>query len=255
MCVLNAKVSMKSKYDDEQKSKEKSQLLAFLESKNDAVITYSAFILRDSVFADSITVDGLHDRIARLEMPRQLEASMELEKTLAYLEGREMPESNVEYNHPIIVDSLAGLESIEAFSLETSKGKILMHVEAMKAPGTVMAIAELIEEGYYDGKLFHRVVPNFVAQAGCPYGDGWGGQDFSIRSEFSDLEYGTGTVGMASAGKDTESCQWFITHSPTPHLNGRYSIFAYVAEGMEVVQQLEVGDRIISMKVLRKTSV
>jgi cyclophilin family peptidyl-prolyl cis-trans isomerase len=125
-----------------------------------------------------------------------------------------------------------------------------MEVKAFEAPGTVMSIARLVEEGYYDGKLFHRVVPNFVIQTGCPNGDGWGGLDFTMRSEFTELMYTSGTVGMASAGQDTESCQWFITHSPTPHLNGRYTIFAYVTSGMDVVQNIEVGDRIIKMSLI-----
>ena len=122
-----------------------------------------------------------------------------------------------------------------------------MEVFPEEAPGTVQAIKDLVDKGYYNNKLFHRVVPNFVAQTGCPDGDGWGSLDFSIRSEFSRLRYYRGAVGMASAGKDTESCQWFVTHSPTPHLNGRYTIFANVTAGMEIVDILEVGDRILSM--------
>ena len=99
-------------------------------------------------------------------------------------------------------------------------------------------------------KVFHRVVPNFVIQGGCPRGDGWGNSDYTIRSEFADLRYQEGFVGMASAGKDTEGCQWFITHSPTPHLDGSYSIFAKVIEGMEVVHQIQVGDEITAIELL-----
>ena len=76
-----------------------------------------------------------------------------------------------------------------------------------------------------------------------------GGLDYTMRSEFTALEYSTGAVGMASAGQDTESCQWFITHSPTPHLNGRYTLFAYVTSGMDIVQKMEVGDQILKMTV------
>ncbi len=90
----------------------------------------------------------------------------------------------------------------------------------------------------------HRVVPNFVMQAGCNRGDGYGSEAYSIRSEFSLRRYAEGSVGMASSGKDTEGTQWFITHSPTPHLDGGYTIFATVASGMDVVNKIEVGDRI-----------
>ncbi|MCL4105624.1 UNVERIFIED_CONTAM: hypothetical protein GTU68_057499 [Idotea baltica] len=95
---------------------------------------------------------------------------------------------------------------------------------------------------YFDSKTFHRIAPNFVAQGGCSRGDGWGGYPETIRSELPDIRYKTGSVGIASAGKDTESSQLFITHCPTPHLDGNYSIFAEVSAGMEVVNQLEMGD-------------
>src|SRR5690606_13660018 len=114
-------------------------------------------------------------------------------------------------------------------------------------PGSVMNFVTLASSGYYNSKNFHRVVPNFVVQGGCPRGDGWGSEDYSIRSEFSLRRYRTGSIGMASAGKDTEGTQWFITHSPTPHLDGRYTIFAEVEEGMDIVHLLEVGDQILSV--------
>jgi cyclophilin family peptidyl-prolyl cis-trans isomerase len=107
----------------------------------------------------------------------------------------------------------------------------------------------LAQKDYFDKKFFHRVVPNFVIQGGCKRGDGSGSEDYSIRSEFSQRRYTTGSVGMASAGKDTEATQWFITHSPTPHLDGRYTIFAVVESGMEVVQRIEVGDQILDVDI------
>jgi cyclophilin family peptidyl-prolyl cis-trans isomerase len=119
-----------------------------------------------------------------------------------------------------------------------------------EAPGSVTNFLKLASEGYFNGKNFHRVVPNFVIQGGCNRGDGWGSEDYSIRSEFSLRKYKEGSVGMASAGKDTEGTQWFITHSPTPHLDGRYSIFAEVVEGMDVVHRIEIGDKIISVDIL-----
>ncbi|OUJ73303.1 peptidylprolyl isomerase [Hymenobacter crusticola] len=129
-------------------------------------------------------------------------------------------------------------------TVRTSKGTIVFQLLVNEAPGSVASFVELTRQGFYNGKTIHRVVPNFVAQGGCPRGDGWGSTDYNIRSEFADLRYGEGAVGLASAGKDTESCQWFITHSPTPHLDGRYTIFAQVVSGMDVVSRLEIGDRI-----------
>jgi peptidylprolyl isomerase len=87
-----------------------------------------------------------------------------------------------------------------------------------------------------------------VIQGGDPRGDGWGGPGYEIRSEFSPLTYETGTLGVASAGKDTEGSQFFITQSPQPHLDGRYTIFGKVLSGMDVVNRILVDDRIFDVK-------
>jgi cyclophilin family peptidyl-prolyl cis-trans isomerase len=108
----------------------------------------------------------------------------------------------------------------------------------------------LVRQHFYDGLYFHRVVPNFVAQGGDPRGDGSGSTPYTLRSELAPLAYGAGAVGLASAGKDTESCQFFITHLPTPHLDGRYPIFAQVVRGLDAVQRLDIGDRITAVTLL-----
>ena len=97
----------------------------------------------------------------------------------------------------------------------------------------------------------HRVVPNFVIQDGDPTGTGSGGPGYSIRCEYNQRRYEPGMVGMALSGKDTGGSQWFITHSPQHHLNGRYTIFAHVTRGMEVVQRIVQGDRVIRVELLR----
>lgn len=125
-----------------------------------------------------------------------------------------------------------------------------MQLFVEEAPGSVVNFVKLVNSGYYNNKYFHRVVPNFVIQTGCNRGDGFGSEDYSIRSEFSQRKYKTGSVGMASAGKDTEGTQWFITHSPTPHLDGKYTIFAEVISGMDVVHKIEVGDSIIEAHLI-----
>jgi cyclophilin family peptidyl-prolyl cis-trans isomerase len=107
------------------------------------------------------------------------------------------------------------------------------------------------QRGFYSGLNFHRVVPNFVVQGGDPRGDGWGGPGYAIRSEFSTLSYLTGSIGMASAGKDTEGSQFFITHSPQPHLDGRYTLFGRVVSGQDVVDRLLVDDRLFNISPAR----
>ena len=133
----------------------------------------------------------------------------------------------------------------------TNKGVFKMKFFVEEAPGSVALITSLIEQKFYDGKYFHRVIPNFVAQGGCPIGNGMGGTEQVIRSEFSQLRFTRGSVGLASSGNDTESCQFFVTYSPKPHLDGRYTVFAEVIEGMDIVDQLQVGDQIISAQLLK----
>lgn len=145
------------------------------------------------------------------------------------------------------------LEAIPDFlraEIVTNKGTITLELLVNEAPFTVMSIVKLVRKGFYDGLSFHRVVPDFVVQGGDPRGDGWGGPGYSIRTEVGLERYNRGMVGIASAGKDTEGCQFFITHSSQPHLDGRYTIFARVVRGMDVVDAMQVGDTIrrISLK-------
>ncbi|HQY19474.1 MAG TPA: peptidylprolyl isomerase [Ignavibacteria bacterium] len=126
--------------------------------------------------------------------------------------------------------------------IKTNKGNIRIELFPDAAPLTVLNFLKLSEKNYFDGTIFHRVVPNFVIQGGDPTGTGYGGPGYSIRSEFSPVDFGTGYLGMASSGKDTESSQFFITHSATPHLDGRYTVFGKVTEGLDVVDIIMIGD-------------
>lgn len=107
---------------------------------------------------------------------------------------------------------------------------------------TTANFIDLAKKGFYNGLTFHRVVPNFVAQGGCPRGDGWGDAGYFIRSEFAQLRYDPGRVGIAHDGKDTGGSQFFITHSHQHHLDGRYTIFARVTRGMDIVNLIDQGD-------------
>jgi cyclophilin family peptidyl-prolyl cis-trans isomerase/HEAT repeat protein len=133
--------------------------------------------------------------------------------------------------------------------LETSKGTVQIELAVLDAPLTVENFVALARRGYFDGLQLHRVVPAFVVQDGDPRGDGTGGPGYSIRDELNDRPYQRGTVGMALSGPDTGGSQWFITHAPQPHLEGRYTVFGQVVKGMEVVDQLEVGDTITRVRV------
>jgi peptidyl-prolyl cis-trans isomerase B (cyclophilin B) len=133
--------------------------------------------------------------------------------------------------------------------LETERGVIRIALDAVHAPRAVENFARLARSGYFDGLAFHRVVPNFVVQDGCPRGDGWGGPGYAIPCEYNPLPYEVGTVGMALAGKDTGGSQWFITLSPQPRLEGRYTVFGKVTSGMAVVERMMPGDKIVRVTV------
>lgn len=136
-------------------------------------------------------------------------------------------------------------------TLETSKGRIEIRCFAEDAPVHVANFVSLVEKGFYNGLLWHRVVSNFVVQGGDPRGDGWGGPGYTVRDEINTHRFERGTVGMPKAGKDTGGGQLFITHISTPHLDGNYTVFGQVTAGLEVVDALEVGDTIERASVKR----
>lgn len=194
----------------------------------------------------------LKDAKNKLSLPKDNEALQPLEAAIAYFEGSKSPAPvKNEFNHPIDWNLVKTIPKDQRVLIKTSKGDITLRLLVEETPGSVANFVQLANSRYFDGKNFHRVVPNFVIQGGCNRGDGWGSEDYSIRSEFTGRHYTEGSVGMASAGKDTEGTQWFITHSPTPHLDGRYTIFAVTESGMDVVHQIEVGDKIISVSLIK----
>ncbi len=133
--------------------------------------------------------------------------------------------------------------------VRTSRGDIRIELAVLDAPRTVANFVALVRRGFFNGLAWHRIVPDFVAQAGDPRGDGEGGPGYTIRDELNDRPYLRGTVGMALDWKDTGGSQFFITHSPQPHLDARYTVFGTVVAGMEVVDQLLPWDTITSVRV------
>ena len=130
-------------------------------------------------------------------------------------------------------------------AIETDRGIIELELFEKDAPGTVANFEKLANEGFYDGLLFHRVIANFMIQGGCPKGTGTGGPGWNIKCETASnpRKHGRGTLSMAHAGKDTGGSQFFITHRPTPHLDGVHTVFGQVTKGQEVVDAIRVGDR------------
>ncbi|MDH3709801.1 MAG: peptidylprolyl isomerase [Cyclobacteriaceae bacterium] len=230
-----------------------------IESGDVAMVGIAAQALRnpDMAYKDQFeNLEFLEQAMQKLVLPRDIETYLELQKTVNYLkDSTAVIPVELSHANPIDWDRVQNIPKDQLVSINTDRGEIIMEMLVEQSPGTVAFILELMADGFYEGKSFHRVVPNFVAQGGCPRGDGWGSTEQTLRSELGPSKYQTGSVGMASAGKDTESCQWFITHSPTPHLDGRYTIFAQVVKGMEVVHKLQVGDRIEKITILEKNEI
>lgn len=133
----------------------------------------------------------------------------------------------------------------------TTKGNFTIDLTPEDAPLTVDNFVKLAKSNYFNGVSVHRVVPNFVMQDGDPRGDGNGGPGWSIRCEVNMLGYGRGAVGMALSGKDTGGSQWFVTHSPQPHLDGGYTVFGQVNENdMKVIDQIVRGDKILKVTIV-----
>jgi len=126
--------------------------------------------------------------------------------------------------------------------IETNKGNIELELFDKEAPNTVANFEKLAKEGFYDGLTFHRVIPNFVIQGGCPKGNGTGGPGYTIKCEINPHKHGAGALSMAHAGKDTGGSQFFITHSPQPHLDGVHTVFGKVIKGMDVVNKIKQSD-------------
>ena len=185
---------------------------------------------------------------AKLSLPREIETYNEIKKALAYINNVKYKAEKNSYNHPINWKTLATVSDSTIAVVRTNKGNFTIKLFGNTTPGSVANFIDLANDDFFDNKVYHRVVSNFVIQGGCPRGDGYGSLDYSIRSELPQLYYDDeGYVGMASAGLHTEGTQWFVTHSPTPHLDGKYSIFGKVTEGMDVVHQIVEGDKIIDV--------
>lgn len=134
-------------------------------------------------------------------------------------------------------------------TIETVKGDLVCELFAADAPVTVNNFVFLSREGFYDGVIFHRVVPDFVVQGGDPTGTGSGGPGYKFADEFSSHLHETGTLSMANSGANTNGSQFFITFSPQHHLDGKHSVFGQVTEGMDVLLKIKQGDAIKTIRI------
>ncbi len=147
--------------------------------------------------------------------------------------------------------SSQGTRILKTATIETNRGTIRLELHDKKVPATVANFEKLAKQGFYDGLKFHRVINDFMIQTGCPEGTGRGGPGYRFEDEFDpELNHdGPGVLSMANAGPNTNGSQFFITHVPCPHLDGRHSVFGRVLEGQDVVDAIEQGDTMTKVVV------
>ena len=136
--------------------------------------------------------------------------------------------------------------------IETERGTMTLDLYATEAPGTVANFSKLARSGFYDGLTFHRVIPQFVIQGGCPRGDGTGGPGYAIPCETdgNPHRHVRGSLSMAHAGKDTGGSQFFICHTQLPHLNGVHTVFGQLVDGFEVLDAIAQGDHMTKVSIV-----
>lgn len=136
-------------------------------------------------------------------------------------------------------------------TMETMRGPIVLELYPQHAPKTVNNFVFLVKEGFYDGVVFHRVIADFVIQGGDPTGTGRGGPGYKFEDEVKNnpLKHETGVISMANAGPNSNGSQFFITHSPQPHLDGKHTVFGKVTSSMDVVNAIRQGDKMIKVVV------
>ncbi len=136
-------------------------------------------------------------------------------------------------------------------TIETNKGDIVLELYDSRAPKTVANFEKLANEGFYNGLTFHRVIPDFMVQAGCPQGTGTGGPGYTFEDEFHpELRHtGPGILSMANAGPNTNGSQFFITHVACPWLDGKHAVFGSVTSGQDVVDSIAQGDTMVKVTI------
>ena len=236
--------------------KGKSMVAALKEAMNSnsaALISVISPIFsdKDLRLGNEENIAFLEEKLKSLKLPKNLEAVNTVRKVISDIKGEEFEALTPEFNHPINWSVVTAVSDSTTADILTNKGVIMVRFFPFEAPGAVANFVDLSMHGFYDQKIIHRVVPNFVIQGGGADGDGYGNLDYTIRTELANRYYDDeGYLGMARSGFDTEDTQWFITHSPTPHLDGKYTIFGKVIKGMETVHAIEEGDEIRKINIV-----
>ncbi|HCB48551.1 MAG TPA: peptidylprolyl isomerase [Chloroflexi bacterium] len=157
--------------------------------------------------------------------------------------------SSIQWNKPPAMQ--IDIDKTYLIKMETSRGTLELELYPQYAPITVNNFVFLTEQGFYDGVSFHRVIDNFVIQGGDPTGTGRGGPGYRFEDELvgNPLKHETGVISMANAGPNTNGSQFFITHAPQPHLDGKHTVFGKVVGGQDVIYEIQTGDEMTAVTV------
>jgi cyclophilin family peptidyl-prolyl cis-trans isomerase/HEAT repeat protein len=226
-----------------------ARLLAALASEDAALLTAAAQVAQAEALDGTASPDlmrALATAHERSSTPEMKEARQALRKALGLdrdLLPPPAPPPGRLLDRLVALDGEARADPSPRVRLRTSRGELELVLDRVAAPRHVASFLELAAAGCYDGLGFHRVVPDFVVQGLDPRGDGWGTGGRRVPDEFGPRPFLTGTLGMPHAGEPhTGGCQVFLTHVPTPHLDGAYTVLGQVAAGLDVVQRLQIGD-------------
>ena len=220
-----------------------------------ALMSIAASVIREPKFKHNLIYKNtffITQAIDKCLLPRDYEAYVSLLKADKFINGTKNQIKKLDIKYKTIDwDLIKSIPPEQKIKIFTDKGNFVIQLKVNNSPFSVSTFVDLIIDGFFNDHSFHRVVPNFVIQDGCPRGDGWGNVSFAIRSEYPPIKYEEGIVGLASSGKDTESSQWFITNTMTPHLEGKYSVIGIVVAGLDVIHKIQIGDKIKKIKILK----
>jgi cyclophilin family peptidyl-prolyl cis-trans isomerase len=228
-------------------------LLYALERQNRSVLSVSGSLLMDSDLFSEGDLPLFYDTYKLAVQSSNRAAASVLAEVIQHFEGRPAKPLQEMGLKPMRLpdwQTLFEMGEDPRWILETNRGEIVIKLFPMEAPFTVSSIVHLTHEGFYDNVIFHRVVRNFVIQGGdFDRRDGFGSTEYRIPTEPSFQTFKKGMAGIASSGTDTEGSQFFITHTWTPHLDGRYTIFGEVSDGMDIAENIQVGDVVLRARI------
>lgn len=206
-----------------------------------------AVLVLDAIAALGRDASGLLPELEKLSRDPRAPIRRRTAKALSAISGRAIAfgraEADLPFSRPGPIADRMDLV------LVTTRGVLSIELFGDLAPDAAGTLIDLARGGFYDGKTFHRVVSDFVAQGGCPRGDGWGGPGYTIEDETSPAAFDRGAVGIATSGRDTGGSQFFIMHARHPHLEGSYAVVGRVVRGMDVVDAIQQDDRILEARV------